>query len=209
MKSPAQLKYWDKAAETACFTHPISFDALSKYIDLQSIILDYGCGYGRLMYDIHLAGYENIAGVETSNELVRRATQENSEYDIRHIAHCATGLSSDTIDCVLLFAVLTCIPNTQHQTQVIDEVYRILKPGGTLYISDYLLQPHNIETGRYGAEGVFTTSDGAIFRHHTIEHISQLLSSFEQMSQFDVRVKTLRGNSAVATQWIYRKSPLK
>ena len=45
-----------------------------------------------------------------------------------------------SIDAVLLFAVLTCIASDDAQKNLLREFKRVLRPGGLLVISDYPLQ---------------------------------------------------------------------
>ncbi|MFJ2829352.1 class I SAM-dependent methyltransferase [Streptomyces sp. NPDC087263] len=74
----------------------------------------------------------------------------------------------ESVDAVLLFAVLTCIPGDDAQRRPIGELSRVLKPGGLLYLSDLHLQDDQRNRDRcagfaehYDTYGVFRTDDGA------------------------------------------------
>lgn len=43
-----QIAYWDTAATTKRFTHPLHIPWMDE-VDRDAAILDYGCGYGRTM----------------------------------------------------------------------------------------------------------------------------------------------------------------
>lgn len=38
---------------------------------------------------------------------------------------------------IILFAVLTCITEDEKQNALINEIKRVLKPGGIIYINDF------------------------------------------------------------------------
>ncbi len=44
-----QTKYWNKVAYTKTFTHPVNLTLLSQLIKKDEKIVDYGCGYGRIV----------------------------------------------------------------------------------------------------------------------------------------------------------------
>lgn len=53
---------------------------------------------------------------------------------------CQTVLADSSQDAVILVAVLTSMPRDEDQLKVITELQRVvLKPGGYLYINDFLL----------------------------------------------------------------------
>ncbi len=206
-----QAAYWNSVASTKQFTHPIDFGWLYKFIDKTAVIIDYGCGYGRLVSELRGVGFNNVSGFDTSIELVNRGK------DLGNIFHIESSdripIADNSANCILLFAVLTCIPANTDQIGLIETLWNKLAPGGILYISDYYLQTDTSEVGRYehlnGDEnnyGVFTLREGATFRHHTREWISKLLSRFKIEEERVVPVKTMNGNEAIAFQIIAQKS---
>ena len=67
-----QSNYWNKVAATKTFTHPLDIGLIKQYMPKTAMILDYGCGYGRLTSEMYLQGFTNITGVDTSIELIDR-----------------------------------------------------------------------------------------------------------------------------------------
>ena len=206
-----QHEYWDKVADQKTFSHPLNFELLKKYITKAGSIADFGCGYGRIVKELLLAGFSNTNGYDISSQLVRSGVPINLLlqyiYSPQHLP-----VENNSVDCILLFAVLTCIPSNNEQIELIRLLHSKLKPGGILYISDYYLQYNEISKSRYTYFindpenfGVFTLLEGALLRHHTNQWIDFLIKDFEVMEERLIEVKTMNGNSAKAFQLIARK----
>lgn len=198
-----QKEYWNEVAEIKTFTHPIDIELLNSYLNKQSTIIDFGCGYGRIVKELRDLGFENVCGFDTSKELISRGISENN-LPLYHIENpTELALEDNSVDCIILFAVLTCIPSNEGQNNLIDLLQSKLKKGGILYISDYYLQEKSIEVDRYeylngdkNNFGVFKLPEGATFRHHTKEWIKTLTKDFEILIENPLIVKTMNGNIA-------------
>ena len=212
MNADNQTAYWDKVAVEKTFSHPLNIHLLSKYIDTTAHITDFGCGYGRLVQQLLDAGFINTTGYDTSLQLINRGRSEE-QLPLIHIAMPQDlPLGDESINCILLFAVLTCIPSNKGQQELMKLLFSKLKPGGIIYISDYYLQHNETSRSRYtylndDAKnfGVFTLPEGATFRHHTREWIASLLQDFVINEEHIVEVKTMNGNHAEAFQLIASK----
>jgi SAM-dependent methyltransferase len=206
-----QTAYWNSAGADKTFTHPIDHNLLEKFVDKQAKIVDYGCGYGRILRDLAAAGFVHLSGYDSSRELVRRAQVDR--LPVEHINGPADlPLADDTIDCFLLFAVLTCVPSNAGQESLVQLLHSKLKTGGIIYISDYYLQQDGIDKGRYSSLnkdphnfGVFTLPEGATLRHHTKSWVTHLAAAFTKEAEQELEIKTMNGNRAAAFQMILRK----
>ncbi|HHG83843.1 MAG TPA: class I SAM-dependent methyltransferase, partial [Bacteroidetes bacterium] len=67
-----QAKYWNQVAENKIFTTELDFKLLPDAIGPDSIILDYGCGYGRTLHELHVAGYTNLIGFDSAEKMIER-----------------------------------------------------------------------------------------------------------------------------------------
>ena len=207
-----QKEYWNRVAEIKTFTHPIDLELLNRFLNKQSIILDFGCGYGRIVKQLTDLGFENVLGYDTSKELIARGIQENN-LSLFHIENpIELPLKDNSVDCILLFAVLTCIASNEGQEKLINLLFSKLKKGGIIYISDYYLQENSVEVERYeflngdaNNFGVFKLPEGATFRHHTKEWIKTLTKIFEILIENPIVVKTMNGNTAEGFQLIGKK----
>ena len=207
-----QKEYWDEVAEIKTFTHPIDLELINNFLNNQSRIVDFGCGYGRIVKQLTDLGFENVYGFDTSKELIARGISENN-LSLYHIDNPTDiKLEDNSIDLIILFAVLTCIPSNKGQNSLISLLLSKLKKGGILYISDYYLQENSVEVARYeylngdkNNFGVFKLPEGAIFRHHTKEWIKTLTKDFEIISETPIIVETMNGNIANGFQLIAKK----
>ena len=118
-----------------------------------------------------------------------------------------------SLDAVLLFAVLTCIPCDEAQKNLLGEFKRILRPGGLLLISDYPLQSDARNLERYrqfaaelGEYGRFRLRDGALLRHHRPEWFAELLGGYRLEQSVERDALTMNGNPARILQLWARKS---
>lgn len=207
-----QNKYWNEVAEQKTFTHPIRITILDKYLNRQSAIIDFGCGYGRIVKELSGIGFENVVGYDTSKGLVDRGRRENN-LALYHINDpLDLPVQDNSIDCILLFAVLTCIPSNKGQTRLMEILYSKLKTGGIIYISDYYLQDSSPEFDRYyhlnndpDNFGVFSLPEGATFRHHSREWIAKLTKEFNILIEKPITVMTMNGHLATGFQLIGQK----
>lgn len=207
-----QKEYWDEVSEIKTFTHPIDLELINNFLNNQSRIVDFGCGYGRIVKQLTDLGFENVYGFDTSKELIARGISENN-LSLYHIDNpTELKLEDNSIDLIILFAVLTCIPSNEGQNSLISLLLSKLKKGGILYISDYYLQENSVEVERYeylngdkNNFGVFKLPEGAIFRHHTKDWIKTLTKDFEIISETPIIVETMNGNIANGFQLIAKK----
>ena len=100
-------------------------------------VLEVGIGHGTdlLQFAKYGAHCHGIDITDKHLELTdRNFSLRNYPVTLKKCDATQIDYPSDTFDCVYSFGVLHHIPESQ---QVIDEFYRILKPGGRMYISVY------------------------------------------------------------------------
>jgi SAM-dependent methyltransferase len=208
----SQINYWDRVAQFKRFSHPLRLEWLEGFLDSSARVLDYGCGYGRILAELARAGYQNVVGVDFSAAMLARCQREFPRMSLIRNDGDTLPFESETLEAVLLFATLTCIPQNEAQLSLIAEVERILRPGGLLYISDLLLNedPRNRERYErdaeiYGTFGVFELSEGVVVRHHRREWIEELTGTFTQLEYEPFSAITMNGNKSSAFQYLGRR----
>ncbi|MFF4953744.1 class I SAM-dependent methyltransferase [Streptomyces chattanoogensis] len=195
--------FWETTGAAKTFTHPLDPELLAEFVPRTARVLDYGCGYGRLTAELAGLGYRSVLGVDVSAALVERGRREHPGVDLRRWAGFPLPFEDGAFDAALLFAVLTCVRQDADQTAIVQELGRLVRPGGVLYLSDVPLQsdPFNREryerfAQRYGTYGVFETPDGGVFRHHPPERLRGLVraAGFETVRERQDTVRTLDGH---------------
>ena len=207
-----QVSYWDRVANEKRFSHPLKLDSLRRYSKQQARILDYGCGYGRILAELSQAGFQNLVGVDSSRAMLARARVAMPRpVLVRNDGH-GLPFTDDCFEVVLLFAVLTCIPDGDKQKSLLAEIKRVLRPGGLLYLSDVLVnndqrnrERYQRDAEKYKCYGVFELPEGVVVRHHSREWIAEITSSFQQLQYEPFNVTTMNGHASSAFQYLGRK----
>jgi SAM-dependent methyltransferase len=212
---PGKSDYWDRVALEKRFTHPLRLEWLSKYLDQQARILDYGCGYGRILEQLVRVGYSNSVGADFSEGMLKRCRSTLSHVNLVQTDGDLLPFRERAFDAVVLFAVLTCISREGDQRGLLTKVVHVLRPGGLLYISDLLLNSdrRNVEryerdAKRFGVYGIFELPEGVIVRHHHGEWIEELTDRFVRLEYAPFSVRTMNGNPSAAFQYLGRVSTL-
>ena len=111
------------------------FKKITDNIDLNGKkILDLGSGYGFMVVEGRIRGY-NIYGLEPDeslNELLKYRLKKNNidiKYAIKGVGE-KIPISDSTFDVIISFSVLEHVKDVK---KVLNECYRILKPGGDFY----------------------------------------------------------------------------
>lgn len=201
MEKLSQKDYWDKVAAEKSFTLRPDFRLLETSIDKDAFIVDYGCGYGRTLEEFYQVGYRNMLGLDFSSEMVARGHKSFPYLNLQIVENTHTNLPDCSVDMVLLFALLTCITEDEQQQEVMDEVKRILKPGGVVYVSDFLLNNDERNNKRYAAYaekydlyGVFDLPEGVTLRHHDENYVKQLMNDFSITHFEKTENRTMNGH---------------
>jgi SAM-dependent methyltransferase len=208
-----QTEYWDQIADDKVFSHPLNLDVFRSFVGVMERIVDWGCGYGRTLAELRGAGFANLLGLDASARMIARARRENPRLEFRQSTGLVMGEPAGSVDAVILFAVLTCIPDDDDQVRLLAECQRVLRPGGLLYVSDLYLNSDARNVARYdrfenqfGVRGVFQLEDGGIMRHHDEHWIRGLFAAFERLNHEEFTVRTMNNNSSRAFQYFGRKN---
>jgi SAM-dependent methyltransferase len=206
--------YWDRVGPTKSFSHPIDMDRLEARLKTDAAILDFGCGYGRVLRLLRERGYRNLVGVDPSPAMVAAARTEMPDTTIDLMANPPDVARPDaSFDAVLIISVLTCVPTDEGQEAMLREAHRLLRRGGLLYISDFWLQTDARNRARYalgvqkhGTYGVFDLPEGVTLRHHDPAWIEHLTRPFINVALEQVDVTTMNGHLARGFRWLGTKS---
>ena len=195
------------------FHHPVNVECLAQWVRPDDRILDFGCGYGRVLGLLHQHGYHDLIGVDAASAMIADARRRFPAITFEHCAQPPSlDLPAGSVGAVLLFTVLTCVPPDEGQRGIVREIERVLRPGGLLYISDLWLQSDARNSERYlqgqvkyGTYGVFDLAKGVTVRHHDRQWIDELTAAYQRAALENFEVETMNGHKAHAFQWFGHK----
>lgn len=184
-------------------------DLILKYTNINSKILDVGCGTGRISNGLYQLGYQNVIGIDFSKYMLKEARNLNN--DISYINNDVRDIivKNSYFDLAIFsFNGLVLIPGWDNRIKAIQEVYRVLKPNGIFIFTtddfrfmeipkyqEYwelekekwkqgLQDERYIEFGDY----IFSTDEGDVyFYFNTIEEMINVLNNngFKVLEHFN------------------------
>lgn len=183
------VKFWNRVAHNTCSTTVFDDNIFEKFVtDTKAKILDFGCGYGRILNELYKHGYTNSLGIDISRSMLKRGKRNYPYLNFELIGNIPLNFKSATFDVIILCGVLGSIITDEEQLSLIRETYRLLKNDGIIYISDFLITNSNINIVRYDQfalrnqhlpYGIFKINDDTPpFRHHNLQWIKRLVSQF-------------------------------
>ena len=98
-----------------------------------SSILDFGCGFGYFLNYFYNKGYRNLYGIDPDKELLK---QVPSQIKTSHQFGQKTNFEDNSFDVVFVYCVLHHLEKDKNYFEAIDEIMRILKPKGYLFICE-------------------------------------------------------------------------
>ncbi len=189
-------------------------DLFARHVSRNADILDVGCGYGRIMHELYRLGFSRLRGIDFSEKLIQRGKRLYPDLTLEVQRDKRIDFPDSSFDAVLLCAVLTCVPNDADQEFLRNEILRVLRPGGILYVNDFLLNSDSRNRNRYenalpkyGTYGVFELPEGAVLRHHAPEYVHHFFAMFESL-EFETPIyRTMNGHTSNGYCFIGRKNP--
>ena len=131
-------------------------EIVAEYLDKnQSLkLLDFGCGDGISLQLFHkLLPNIQLAGIDVSSESIAEAAARNLPgAELKPFDGFIIPFEANLFDVVFVANVFHHIDHKNHP-QVCAEIYRILKPGGTLFIFEH--NPYNPVTRKIVRDCVF------------------------------------------------------
>ena len=98
-----------------------------------SSILDFGCGFGYFLNYFYNKGYRNLYGIDPDKELLK---QVPSQIKTSLQFGQKTNFEDNSFDVVFVYCVLHHLEKDKNYFEAIDEIMRILKPKGYLFICE-------------------------------------------------------------------------
>ena len=112
------------------------FEIVISHVQKTDKILDAGCAHGRLVPALlaHGVEKENYTGIDISENLIAKAreTFPDMHFDTGNV--CDLPYEDNTFDIAISSAVLHHIPSHKLRARMIEELLRVVKPGGKIVL---------------------------------------------------------------------------
>jgi ubiquinone/menaquinone biosynthesis C-methylase UbiE len=134
-----QEQVWDNISEKwSKFRTKIS-PSVEKFLsDINGKLLDIGCGSGRNFVKSKKIKW---VGIDFSSKMLKFAEKRAKELGIKVQLKkaCSNKLpfKDNFFDAVLCYSLIHCINSKKERKETIKEIYRVLKPSGTVLISSW------------------------------------------------------------------------
>ena len=191
-----QIEAWDLVAMEVDFNLEIDAPEFMHLVPKDTAILDYGCGYGRTCEILNSMGYNNILGVDSSPEMIRRGNLKYPHLSLLQTQGSTLQYPDSNFGAIVLCAVLTCIPEHQAMKDVLAEIERLLEPGGILHMVEFCN-----ETSK-----TFESKIGITMHHQQPSELRSLVSAFTELKFEVIQTKTIGGKNANAVSYYGQKS---
>ncbi|MEJ2060350.1 MAG: methyltransferase domain-containing protein, partial [Gammaproteobacteria bacterium] len=130
------------------FTKTIRAAVILEHLGLEPgmTVLDAGCGPGRLTLPLArgIGNQGKVVAMDIQQGMLRRTREKAEASNLTNIEYLEAGigegrLEADRFDVALLVTVLGEIPDRE---TALEEIYRSLKHGGLLSITEIIFDPH-------------------------------------------------------------------
>jgi len=202
-------KWYDKNTRASRLKEMRGYaEIIAGYLPAGSTVLEVAPGPGYLSIELAKRGY-HVTGVELSADFVeiekRNAAVENAAVDFRQGNASALPLADETADFVVCSAAFK---NFMEPLKAMQEMYRVLKPGGTALILDMnrdsTKEDINEEiksSGMKGFDRLFVKFSFKTF----LKHGAYTKSEFEQfISQTDFNRNEIIKHGIGFQVWMYK-----
>lgn len=205
--------FWNEIGYKKNFSDLFFADKLIPYLKKEDRIVEYGCGYGRILNLLKEKGYRNSIGFDLSPKMLERGKKEHPDLDMHLMAESAKiDLLDATCDAAILSTVLCSIYKFDEQAQVFNEMHRVLKIGGYIYIcdfelteSDYYFAKYDKFASRDSPEYGIYKSQGTLVRHHSLDCLIERLKGFEIIWKTSIDTVNVNNHPVKAFHLIAKK----
>lgn len=204
---------WKENSNKLTFTTPLPSKIFIEAINVENRILDLGCGYGRVLSYLENNGFRNLVGVDISEELLMSAKKVCQYSNLKVGSFESIPCRDNEVDIIFLMAVISnCITKVQER-KMINEINRVLKPKGIIFLEFFMLdlRPKKLKMYlagliRHGEIGRFKTSQGFLFKHRSINQVRRLFSDYSILEIEEIMFTTWSGANHKGCKMILEKT---
>lgn len=162
--------------------------------DRDGPIIDLGCGMGLLVYFARRSGFTNITGVDTSRQMVDAARRLHINDILEDEAlNALKSLATGSHEAVISFDVLEHLTRDE-LVVLVDEVHRVLTPGGR-----WIIHTVNAEAPFFGRVRYGDLTHEQAFTRASLRQIL-LACDFTAVTCYEDR--PIPGRAAATLRWL-------
>ena len=159
-------------------------------------VLDIGCQRGGYSYNLKNAGCL-VTAIDISLGYVKQAKEKVKEVDFLQANAENMPFKSDTFDSIILSEVLEHVPD---EKKVVDEIYKILKPNGCVFISVPAYEDDTEEHVRFLNKRLLAS----LFKYFSI----QFRDNYNLKSTVMIATKKDNENLMLSKQIVHKKTKI-
>ena len=186
---------WNKIADQVNFNLEMDWDKFQELIDVKAKVLDFGCGYGRVIDQLNQLGYSDVVGIDPSFAMIERGRRMFPKLCLLHSTGQVLPFDSHSFDAIIACAVFTSIPSLEERQAAASEIMRVLKPGGLLHLSEFCASE----------ERIFMSTLGLPMRYSAPEVLQCLFENFESVHNEVIDANTISGKPESSYRAFVRK----
>jgi ubiquinone/menaquinone biosynthesis C-methylase UbiE len=203
------------------------YESFFKAVSKNSDVLDFGCAWGRVAFQLQNLGY-NVTGFDLNKNAVDTALEsskscENHGRKVKFDQANAMDLpyTDESFDACIIQAFLTTIISPLDRIKVISEAHRVLKKNGILYLADFGLNWKNLHYREMYRRDYISTMELGTFivkenskapgedmftvHHYTRKELIDLVKNFTIENFHETVFTTFHGNKTKGYIVIARK----
>ncbi|MDI9394517.1 MAG: class I SAM-dependent methyltransferase [Euryarchaeota archaeon] len=163
--------YWEKVPGKNIPSSLELYPVIYNYLREGYNILDIGCGFGKISLELASQGY-SVTGIDINAEAIRlskdaakslglnKKTEGRAEFIVGNASSLPFRESS--FDFEIMQAFLTSVQDPQEKARIIQEAFRVLKPGAYLYLVEFGQNWHlQLYRNRYLQDFPITKEEGS------------------------------------------------
>lgn len=187
---------WDTVANKVDFNLGIDIDELKRFLPKDSLILEYGCGYGRVCNLLHCSGFLHVSGCDNSLAMINRGKQEYPDLRLFRNLDIKLEIPDNSFEAIIFCALLTCVPDDGKKSQIVAEACRLIKNDGIFYVSEFCSP----------TEKTFESGLGLTMHYQRPDQLRALLNGVSTELKFEVlNERTMSGKKVEAISYFGRK----
>jgi len=151
--------------------NPLAFGNIKE----GDIVLDLGSGAGMdaILASKKVGNTGKVIGVDMTEEMIEKARENTKKQNISNVEFLLgeienIPLEDNSVDTIITNCVINLTPD---KSKAFSEAYRVLKPGGKIYLSDIVLLEELSEEQRKDEKLLSGCVAGALLRNDYLEKI--------------------------------------